>query len=221
MGIIGILFQPAVATSPWVATEKYRGILTVGRSQRPLRQSFQPIFIEKRRDVLRVRSRQLAALAVAPCGATGCSHGWSAVRRKANVAQPVEVGAALSICPGGAEGLRCAPLPVPSPLPGRIENHANPIPRVSRRRASASPTLHPWLHSFAPLERIAVPSPRWGESKIMRTLSHGFRVGGLSPRRRCTRGYIPSPLGGESPICRYIPSPLPGRIANLPPRRGG
>ena len=38
-----------------------------------------------------------------PNGATVCSHGWSGVRRKANAAQPVDVGDVRS-CPEGAEG---------------------------------------------------------------------------------------------------------------------
>jgi hypothetical protein len=39
----------------------------------------------------------------APGGAPGCSHGWSAVRRQADGAQPVESGFVSQSCPGGAE----------------------------------------------------------------------------------------------------------------------
>jgi hypothetical protein len=130
-----------------------------------------------------------------PGGAEGCSHGWSAVAARRTQRNPWRLRHYVSapagqraVATGGAQF--AARRTQRNPWRSRRILAVCPCGAEGFRCATFSPFLRPCR----------------GESKIMRNLSHGFRVGGLSPRRRCTRGYIPSPLPGRIGTNRSSPT---------------
>ena len=84
-------------------------------------------------------------------GREGCSHGWSAVRRQSDQAQPVVNVAYRPPQPRQGRQRACSTeTPFLPPLPG-LPTSSTPIPRIAHRDGdSAASTLHPWLQSYVP-----------------------------------------------------------------------